>query len=512
METARGKRRLNAESEMIRRREKEFQHDQMWGGASKYYDHFNQVNTKFEDWTSPRYYTESMKQYEELKSRREKEKHLDKRREALQKLYEEEARSFEIEMMVQKNKPPSPIRSKADDIPLELLQNVHDSFKQAEENKRKQEAESKLYQQWRMNNPVVRSYERAYNNRNVKLSWLDQQIEKRMRQEKEEEEAKRILKEREENIQKQKQLEEQHKRETEEKNRMYKEMLDIQVEELKKKQACAEELKRLEQKETKRKLCLAEIAAQQQQEERRRMEREVALFNVRQHKLKLKQKAKDIQENLAMEKDMIQRLQQLEYEKLIEDERKRCEVRESFEKYMKLVKVQQELERDRERTLDFIFDSEAKGMFDRQSEIWRNEEEARQGLLKEVLATLKEQVEANIRRNREYQAELLKEREENTMRIEMYNEELERLKEEDEKKKANRRQELDESVKVKQARKVAQDGIKLKELDDELDRIRKEEERLKREIMNIQKRQGNVRPTSTTRLFYWKYLLLDFRL
>ncbi|CAH0549456.1 unnamed protein product [Brassicogethes aeneus] len=354
-----------------------------------------------------------------------------------------------------------------------------------------------------MNIPIVSNCERAYNNRNVKLSWLDQQIEKRMKRERDEEEAKKILKEREETLKKQRELEEDQKKELHEKNRLYKTMLDEQVVELKQKQLEAEMLKQIEREESKKKMSVVEIEEKHTQEERRRLERECALYNIRQHKQKLKQKAVDIQENLAMENELILKLKNLEMERMMQDAIKRQQVKETFEKYANLVKMQQELEKERQKQLDFVFDSEAKDIFERQTELWKNEEKCRQKLLKEVLATVKKQIEDNLEKNRERQRELQREKKENEVNIQEYNKELEKLDREKENKKLNRRVELDEDVKVKNARKFQQENIKLKELDDELDGIRKEEERLKKEILNIQKKHANVRPsTSRTRCFY----------
>ncbi|CAH0549453.1 unnamed protein product [Brassicogethes aeneus] len=90
---------------------------------------------------------------------------------------------------------------------LGLRRDTNDTLRDTKEIKRKQVAEAKLYQQWRMNIPIVSNSERAYSNRNMKLSCLDQQIEKRMKRERDEEEAKKILKEREETLKKQRELE-----------------------------------------------------------------------------------------------------------------------------------------------------------------------------------------------------------------------------------------------------------------------------------------------------------------
>ncbi|XP_018560977.1 trichoplein keratin filament-binding protein [Anoplophora glabripennis] len=499
----RGKHRLRVENEMIRRREREFSHQQMWGSAEKYYKHWEKANTKFDEWTSPRYYKDNNRLMSEITQKREKGERLEKRREKLRQLLQEEQSSFEIELMVYKNKSlvdRSP-RIKPEDIPTDVLKEINTGIRLKEEERRRHEAETKLYHQWRKNNPIVRQYESKYRCKDIKLSWLDQQIEKRMQKEKEEEEAKRTLRERDERIRKEKEKEERFKRHLEERREQLKADLEKQVRELKGKQALSEGLRKLDDKEGKRKAELAEIVEKQAQEERRRKERECALYNLKQHKLKLKQKAADVQENLVAEKALITKLKALELEDIFQDELKKREIREGLDQFLEIVKEQQELERQRRRHLEFLFDSEARAIYEKQTEMWKREELARQQLVKEVIETIGRQVEDNLGRNKEKQRQIILEREEMARKIEECNGELDKLKVEEEARKAGTRKMIEEDVKVKNARKKQQENIKLREIDEELERIRKEEERLQREILRIQQRQGPYRPPRS-RLFF----------
>lgn len=499
----RGKHRLRVEGEMIRRREREFSHQQMWGSAERYYKHWEKTNTKFDEWTSPRYYDDNNKLMSEIRQKREKEELLEKRREKLRKLLEEEQKSFEIELMVYKNKSlvsQNP-RVKPDDIPTDVLKEINTGIKLAEEERRRHEAETKLYHQWRKNNPIVRQYESKYRCKDMKLSWLDQQIEKRMQKEREEEEAKRVLKERDERIRKEKEKEEQFKRQLDERRGQLRADLEKQIHDLKEKQELSEKLKQIEDKETKRRLELVEIAEKQAQEERRRAERECALYNLKQHKQKLKQKAAHIQENLIQEKAFITKLKTLELEDIVQDELKKREIKEGLDQFLEIVKEQQELEKQRQRQLEFLFDSESRAIYEKQTELWRREELARQSLVKDVLDTIRKQVEHNLENNKERQRQVILEREEIAKRLEEYNNDLEKLREEEEKRKASTKKMIDDDVRIKNARKKRQENMKLKEIDEELKKIRKEEERLQKEILRIQQRQGPYRP-SRGRLFF----------
>ncbi|CAH0549481.1 unnamed protein product [Brassicogethes aeneus] len=264
-------------------------------------------------------------------------------------------------------------------------------------------------------------------------------------------------------------------------------LIKEQMEELKQKEKEVETLQQILDDQYKKKKSVEEILDWHLQEESRRLARECALYNIREHKQKLKQKAIDIQENLAMENEILLKLENLELDRVIHDAMNRQQVKESFEKYANLVKMQQELEKDREKELDFVFDSEAKIIFERQSEVWKSEEKDRQNLLKEVLATVKQQIEDNLEKNRERQRELEREKEEHEKNIQAYNEELEKLSR-DKENNPNRQ--------------FQQENIKLKDLDDELEGIEIEEEWLKKEVLSTQKKHFVEASTIGTHRFY----------
>lgn len=493
--------RVSRENDIIRKREKEHRHDQLWCETKNYYKHFDQVNTKFDTWTSPRYYNENNQLISEFRMKCVKDELLEKRRKKLKSLLDEEDKSYEIELLVTRSKNMNICRNKLDDIPTEVLKEVDLGLKIEEDDRRKHEAELNLYHKWRANNPIIRQYESINRNKNLKLSWLDQQIEKRMRKEKEEEDCRRILKEREEMLKKQKEMDEEFRKKLEEKNMSLKNQLEEQITELKEKLKLSENLKKEEDKEMCKRLELRNLEEQQQQEEKRRINKEYALFNIRQYKLKLKQKMCDIEENLRQEEEFILKLKKLELQDAMDDELKREEFKNNLDEFLHLVKQQQELEKQRQKHFEFIFESESKSIYDRQSELWQLEQNAREKLMKNVMAVVKDQIQFNLERNREKQQYVLKEREEMTQKIEMLNKELTELKEKEIEQKMEKKKIREEDIRLKTARKVYQENFKLKEINDELERVQKEEERLKHEIMNIQRRQEPIRPVRSRILF-----------
>ncbi|XP_023016713.2 trichoplein keratin filament-binding protein [Leptinotarsa decemlineata] len=500
----RGKHRIHVENDIIRRREREFNYEKMWSGTAKYFEHWDKANSKFDSWTSPRYYEDNNKLMSEIKTKRDKEEFLVKRKEKLRKLLEEEQKTYDIELMVHKNRNliDKPSTSKMDDIPLTVLKEVNVGLKVQEENRRRREAELKLYHQWRKNNPLVRQYEIKYGCRDLKLSWLDQQIEKRMQKEKEEEETRRILKENEEKLKIEKEKEEQFTKYAEEKRQQLRRCLEQQMEELRKRQQVSENLRKKEAEETKNRMLIAEIEEKRILEERLRREKECALFNIKQHKLKLKQKAHDIQENLEQEKSLIARLKEIELETIVTEEQKRKEIKEGLSEFLSIVKEQQALERQRQKYLDFLFDSEAKAVYEQQTQIWRQEELARKNLVKQVMETIQQQIEENIRKNKEEQTQLLAEREEMARKIEEYDRELEELNKEEKQRQIETQKVREDDIKVRNARKKQQDNLKMKEIEMELEKIQKQEKKLQQEIMEMQKKQGPITRPRSSRLFF----------
>lgn len=202
--------------------------------------------------------------------------------------------------------------------------------------------------------------------------------------------------------------------------------------------------------------------------------------------MKLKQRAYDIQQNIKQDELLVARLKETELKKVLSDEIKRNEVEQALNEFLIIVKEQKELEKQRKKHLEFLFDSEARAVFERQSEIWRQEENTRKKFLDHVLETLKNQIEHNLFVNKERQKQVLLEQEAVTNKIEEYNKELQTLRHEAETRKNQKKKNLDEDIKIKNVQKKMEENFKLREINEELERIRKEEDRLKQEILRIQ--------------------------
>lgn len=482
--------RVNVENAMIRRREKEHKHQTEWGGRVEYYKTFEKSNNKYEQWTSPRYYEESAHLMTQMRKKRDKEELTEKRREKLRKLYQEEEASFKVEMMVRNRNNYLKPRNRQDDIPTEILHEINRGLKLEEEDRRRHQAELSLYDHWRQNNHNLRNYERRIKSEDVKLSWLDQQIQKRMEREKQEEECRQMLAEREQRLQKQKEDEEAFKLHLKSKNEQLKQDLDKQLAELQERQILSDKLRLEEQELAETRAQIGEIDEKRKEEEKKRRDREVALFNITHHKLKLKQKARDIEENLEQERKLAEEILSSDLAERLENERQKEETRTILREFLEYTEQQKKLEKQRQEYLNFIFDSEAKQMFDKQSEIWRAEENTRRQLLQDVLDSIKKQIKDKEEKHRSDYLRVLDEREEILKLIEKDNDEMEELKKEESRKNREYRQIIDKQVKARDVQKKQLKTLQQKEVDHQLELAKKEEERLKQEIAKLQKRQG----------------------
>lgn len=485
--------RIHVEEQMTKKREKEFMRQQTWNGLTRYYQNFENKNSKHEEWTSPRYYETHQTMIEQRKKENERRERLEKRREKLRKLLLDEERSFQIEMAVKtREKWRSP---RLNEIPTALLNELNIGLKEREEEKRQKEAELALYNQWRRNNPQLREYERNLRSKELKLSWLDQQIERRMRKEREQAECKRLLHERERNLAELVEDEERCRKEMEEKRERLHNDLRAQMDELAEKERESERLKMVEEQRLRFKLQIEELEAAKRREDERIKSRELALFNIKHHKLRLKQRAVEIEKNLQQEEALIEELRAANLTDTIDDVAKKNEWQQTVTEFLNLVREQRELERKRQKQLDFVFESEARAILEQQNEIWNSERASRDQLFNDVLETLKKQIALKVEMNRKEQLERLREREEALKRFEDYNNELQETQREEVRMREMRKRELDAQIKEKVALKQRLKTLEQKQLDLEIEKIRNEEERLKMEILNLQKQKNKIKPT-----------------
>lgn len=501
--TPRRARPLSAEEKIIMRREKEELHQRTWGERQRYYDWWEKTNQQYDAWTSPRYYDANAEIVARAREQKTRAEMLETRREKLRKMLLEEAKDAEMALMQMRKKEGEP-RRRYDEIPTEILKEIREGIKAKEEEKRRKEAELKLYHRWRENNPFLREYEQLGRTHDLKRSWMHQQMEKRKRAEEEREERERAHRQMEERLKQQEEEEELTKQRNERRNRELTEIIDQQVAEMKSRQAMSEELRRKEEEERAKKLEVAELEAKQRELTRIAKQRETALYNVKQYKLKLQKKIEIVRENLREQEEIMKKLKDSELADQIEDDKLKSEIKTGIDEFLRITGEQKRLEKLREKHLQFIFDSEAQAMYEKQSAVWEQEEQARNKLADDVLRTISEQIEQNHLASVAKKNELLAEREVLVRATENYKKELDAMKVAEMEERKKRKEELDRAVKTREEkRKAESEDERLRKITEELERARIEEERLKREIMNLHRGHGSCTRASKSNIAFY---------
>ncbi|KAF5290066.1 hypothetical protein FQA39_LY14847 [Lamprigera yunnana] len=476
--------RINAENRMVKQREKEHDHQIKWNDRVDYYKRWEMRNNRFDEWTSSQYYETNNKKIDDIKKRFAYKENLERRREKLRKLFEEENRSHQIELMVRNRHAYSNRKSEP---PLAVLKEINDGLKLEEQDRRKHQSETALYNHWRNNNPVLQQHYRNRNLKDLKLSWLDQQIEKRIEKERAEEECRKIIEEKNKWLVEEKEKEQQLQREIADKNEKLHSDLVKQMEELEVKEKESTRLQKEQEYEVAKMAQIELLEQERLQIDKKRKQRELALENLKFHKLKLKQNAANVRDALEGEKEFIEKLLESEMVERIENEQKKSEVKIAMKEFLKYACEQQDLEKKRQSHFDFMFESEGKSIYEKQKEVWEKEQRGRDELLKEVVRVVKQQINENVQKTKDRQRCVLEERQNAIRLLEDYDTRIRQDELEEERRKRQWKKEVELQLKEKKVREAEQKSRFNKSADDELEKVRKEEERLRKEIIELQR-------------------------
>lgn len=473
------------EDRIARKRDEEAINRQSWQAQSKYYDTCSRDNKKYCSWTSPECSASSMKKYQEIKNSHKNSKEFE----------EEENQKVRLELKAQQEQEIAEREerikyrnrfSKHDEAPISVLRNISNDLKAQQDTIRRFEAEKKLYQQWRLSNPFVREHEMNAREKNLKVAWLDAQIEKQMAKEKEEEEMKTYLEERQQKMKEEEEKEIEEKRSLQTKEEEYHEIIDKQIKQLKLKDELTEKLRSEEAAVLKHREELENIVREREILTERKSRMEMDLYNLGFNRLKLRRRAKIVSEEIEQEQAFLERILKLQEEEKQAEGLAKEHSKESIKKILKCLKDQQKLEVQRQEMLGVLFDSEAKAMWQKQELIWAQEKKARNNLFQDILQGLKSQIDEKVEQKVKEQQELLIEKEQMLKQIEEYNEAMKTEKQAKELKQQQYCHELDGQVfdnRVLQREKELKEEYENRR---ELERIKADEEKLREEIRKIQ--------------------------
>ena len=370
------------EQHILRKREAEVARTAFWSQTSQYFSSVARQSERFNQLTSQEVTKTSLEATNREADRERRRQNLLGRRNRLAALLEAESAALQAELE---------LLPAGTEKPVSDLRAEREKMRKEREEVLRKEAELKMLQHWKINNPAFRNKERSLNSHTAR-----QQLQLQIKEKKEKEER-----EKEEQAELDRRMEEAERRRVEESLRAEEERkeklaelhrnLSAQMAELRQKEREMEVWRRTraEQEELQRKV-------EDCQEETKRLEkvrenRELASFHKRQHRLKLRMKTKQVQEDLQADRQRLEEMARLT--RLQDDchgEKKRKAIAE-VEWMKEVIQQQEEEERRREKELELMFAEEADKMWRKQEEVWGREEEARKKLMDSVVSSWREQ-------------------------------------------------------------------------------------------------------------------------
>ncbi|XP_075984052.1 trichoplein keratin filament-binding protein isoform X2 [Anticarsia gemmatalis] len=408
------------------RRDNELRRAEELKRVANYFESNTNKSRHHEQWTTEGYYEKANKEAEELSQRKIRAAQLEERRKKLELMlfqenmqYQQELKSLAAQPKLYKN------GSYLNKVPTSTLQEINQGIRDKEEQLRRHEAELRLHHAWRLRQPELRAASAYVANGKLKCAWMEQIVEKEVQKKKDEEETRKVLKERDEMLRKQIQIEEERLREKELQVKELRESLEGQIAELSEKESVVKKLRKQEEKE---KIILDElvfISSERERELARLVaERDANIVNMGLHKYKLKRKVIAVMKEIELDLEMLDRIRR----SMLKDHETEQEASGHYKRVLDAALAElhehREREQQRQRTIEVMYDGEARQINEKQDKLWAKERDARALLMNEVVATLKRQVEEKIEINRQRQKANVLEREQILAQMENFHEEV----------------------------------------------------------------------------------------
>jgi trichoplein keratin filament-binding protein len=349
-------------------------------------------------------YTKQQEESDERKQ--ERLKWIRERQSKLKELLRNENLSIEVELKNLRT------NGRENSNTLDVMKMRADNLKSAREDDRKKLAEQKLYENWRINNPEIREIESKKHQDFVVEKWKEQQKEKQdliqMLNEQDNEYVKYLELER----QKQQDLDLELQRLKLNREIELKEILKQQMIELKQREYETEVINREETELMNENLQIMKL-----QEEREKMisiesRQEYGRQLLRQHKAKLRKRAKEVQEELELDLKILKLINDTQDKQRHVESAKRLKAKADAEKMLMVLHEQLRLEKQREAELESMFQDEAAKEWDKRNAQWERECQARQALMKQVLEERQNQINEKFDLLNEKKVESIRKREE----------------------------------------------------------------------------------------------------
>ncbi|XP_045032809.1 trichoplein keratin filament-binding protein-like [Daphnia magna] len=394
-------------NEIIRKREAETCRTETARSNDKYFQNCNIQTEKFDDWTSPRSAQLSHRQ----SKLRETEIDVETRRIKLKKLYQAD-RLKEEEAMKR-------IQKEEEKQKWECMKEKVQHFRHSKSAKLSEFLENKEHEKWKSTNDSFRVFESELKKQQQKEMWTIQLQQKEEEKARLMEEKKREAAQMERLVQEEKRRNELERQMELEKKQQWKKDLDAQVEQLRAMDFDANEKRREQERLMAEAAGLEAIKEEIQiKEEERAKRKQNGEFLTKQHLAKLRQRSKEVTADLEREMSFV--------EKLAESDRaqQKEKTRQDIMRFLELVENHRQIEKERLQQSEFLFQEEAKKLWEKRESEWEVERLARKKLMEDVITIQKKQIDERLLVARQERERLILDREELIRSLEGYHNQM----------------------------------------------------------------------------------------
>ncbi len=275
---------------------------------------------------------------------------------------------------------------------IETLRTKAENLKQVREEDRKKLAEEKLYQHWRINNPEIRDLDSKKLNDYIVDQWSGQISERNDYMEKERQMDSDYVRYLESEREKAEQKDAELRRLKLSRDLELKEILRQQMIELKQKDAEQDVLEREEYELNQDRIQMDRLDSERKEMEKQNSNKEYGRQLLRQHTAKLRKRAKEIQDALEFDLNILKQVASMQENQRTVDEGKRAQAKADADYMIRVLNEQLRLEKEREAEIDTMFQDEAAKEWEKRNAEWERERLAREKLMNEVLNERKQQI------------------------------------------------------------------------------------------------------------------------
>jgi len=439
------------EEAIVRRREAARQRNEFWDSTSKYFGRYHTQNERFELWSSDEMVKKSEEAFRKSKLAETRRSNLLRRRHQLRvKLDAEESENLEKIRKL-------PIGQTKTQPSLKDVRKEYEKMKLQRMEENQKEADEKMLQHWRINNPEYRQLQCKKRFEMVQKAWDEQRTEKERIEDGEKRQEEIRIRVEAEKALRQENDEREAQKERAKKISDWKMVITQQIELLQRRRKDEQDIKRQVAKEQEQEKKMAEMELKRKKIEEKRKAQDLREFLSRQHRLKLLAKTAQVQKDLDEDRKLLEEMTSFLETADAKSMEERDEKNQRLTWLQNVIDLQKAEEIKRQKEMEMLFSEEAEKMWKKQETVWKREEDARRHLMEDVLAGLKEQIRVKLQDKEHQKEQIESERSKIEENIERLSKDIQKEEEDKQRKKEVFIEDLDQQTAEKKeaAEKIA---------------------------------------------------------